>query len=93
MQTNGEIVIRRAREADLPALGKLGALLLRTHYQRLFARLGFRRTMIEMTRAVGFIVMPLSLWLPEILKHPLARELETGHVLLDSTVYILRIHT
>ena len=27
------IAIRRATEADLPALGRLGALLLRTHYQ------------------------------------------------------------
>jgi ribosomal protein S18 acetylase RimI-like enzyme len=27
------IAIRRATEADLPALGTLGALLLRTHYQ------------------------------------------------------------
>ena len=27
------IAIRRATKADLPALGKLGALLLRTHYQ------------------------------------------------------------
>jgi ribosomal protein S18 acetylase RimI-like enzyme len=27
------IAIRRATQADLPALGRLGALLLRTHYQ------------------------------------------------------------
>lgn len=27
------IAVRRATEADLPALGRLGALLLRTHYQ------------------------------------------------------------
>ena len=27
------IAIRRATKADLPALGKLGALLIRTHYQ------------------------------------------------------------
>jgi ribosomal protein S18 acetylase RimI-like enzyme len=27
------VTIRRAIEADLPALGKLGALLLRTHYE------------------------------------------------------------
>src|SRR5688500_173087 len=31
--TNSEAVIRRATQADLPALGRLGALLMRTHYQ------------------------------------------------------------
>jgi len=30
--TTAEIVIRRAREADLPALGRLGGVLWRTHY-------------------------------------------------------------
>jgi len=33
VQRTGEIVIRRASDADLPALGRLGALLLRTHYE------------------------------------------------------------
>jgi ribosomal protein S18 acetylase RimI-like enzyme len=28
-----DVVIRRARRADIPALGPLGALLLRTHYE------------------------------------------------------------
>ena len=31
MQTN-DTVIRRATKADLPALGRLGALLVQTHY-------------------------------------------------------------
>lgn len=31
--TNIDAVIRRATQADLPALGRLGALLMRTHYQ------------------------------------------------------------
>ena len=29
----GDAVIRRATRADLPALGRLGAMLLRTHYE------------------------------------------------------------
>jgi RimJ/RimL family protein N-acetyltransferase len=72
------VTIRPAAPADLPVLGRLGALLVRLHHefdatvaalaargaprvvlmtaernetaQRLFARAGFRRTMIEMTR-------------------------------------------
>ena len=28
-----EAIVRRATAADLPALGRLGALLLRTHYE------------------------------------------------------------
>jgi ribosomal protein S18 acetylase RimI-like enzyme len=31
--TKTDTVIRRATQADLPALGRLGALLMRTHYQ------------------------------------------------------------
>jgi ribosomal protein S18 acetylase RimI-like enzyme len=31
-QGAGDVVIREARRADLPALGRLGALLLRSHY-------------------------------------------------------------
>ncbi len=33
MGTEGEWIVRRATSADLPALGRLGALLLRTHYE------------------------------------------------------------
>ncbi len=78
------VIIRAATSADLPTLGRLAALLVRTHHdfdharfiaitafeqagatqavlsaaarnesaQRLFARHGFRQTMIEMTRDV-----------------------------------------
>jgi hypothetical protein len=41
MQTaRDEVIIRRATEADLPALGRLGAVLLRTHhsFDSVFAR-------------------------------------------------------
>jgi ribosomal protein S18 acetylase RimI-like enzyme len=62
-----DVVIRRATDADLTALGRLGALLLRTHYsfdQRRFMAPGydpesayawFLRTQLEVRDAVVFV--------------------------------------
>lgn len=52
-----EVTIRRATQADEAALGRFGGALMSASpnepAQRLFERLGFRRTMVEMTRERG----------------------------------------
>jgi hypothetical protein len=53
-----DLAIRAAERRDADALGRLGALLMRAHYA--FERLGFRRTMIEMTREAGVSSTPTT---------------------------------